>query len=543
MKPSKIKIWYLERYSAEELADNYIEFIKRQKEEANYDYTSDNPTVQAVFNQSLESISKLKKFNNLPNPTKSVSVKKFHLLIHHLISRNGGDNNTLNSKVLQEIYGSNYNWMLRSLVELNIITISPFYVPGKESYTYTLNPSLSVYPRDEYNHYVIKQVEKLENIFDEYNEQIYLSNLNDKFKAKYDKNLSLLKPERYDIENYIYKLPKPDRAKVVYYETINKISKKRNVCKLDDRNRVYSVLSRTPKLLKNFLNIKFSIDTKNSQPLLFSYFIINKYNIPFSIVKELYSIPIHGNTHSHYVGNNFCKSLSIKSQEVVEKSGIPDDALRYIFVTIHGIFWEDFKLIDQFSHIPRGELKIRLFREVFFSKRTGWWKGDLEREFVKIYPNVYDFIMGYRIGFENGKNEHVAHLITRLESEIFHEILEQLWNMGQDVLNIHDAVVLLNTPTNKDISEKDVNEVIISVYEKYNLIPTCSTDYFSIEQAEMELEELLENKEKVDEYYLKINHAADNPEDPDHEFYYELREEVNKGRKTVGINDGKITVY
>ena len=51
-------------------------------------------------------------------------------------------------------------------------------------------------------------------------------------------------------------------------------------------NRIYHILTRTPREFKNFLNIKYQIDISNSHPLLLNALIYEKYGIRQNLLKS-----------------------------------------------------------------------------------------------------------------------------------------------------------------------------------------------------------------------------------------------------------------
>ncbi len=71
----------------------------------------------------------------------------------------------------------------------------------------------------------------------------------------------------------------------------------------------------------------------------------------------------------------------------------------------------------------------------------------------------------------------------RLESTLFHEILKRLYKKRScNVINIHDAIIMLDTKGTGRFKAHDIELVIKDVYREFGLIPTCSIDYFSLDR-------------------------------------------------------------
>ena len=67
---------------------------------------------------------------------------------------------------------------------------------------------------------------------------------------------------------------------------------------IDDNNRIYHYMTNLPRDLKCFFNIKYQCDIRNSHPLLFNLFLIDKYNISDDIIR--YLLQIDGNITNEY---------------------------------------------------------------------------------------------------------------------------------------------------------------------------------------------------------------------------------------------------
>lgn len=151
----------------------------------------------------------------------------------------------------------------------------------------------------------------------------------------------------------------------------------------------------------------------------------------------------------------------------------------YIYRTSRGYFWDDFK--NLLKDMERGEVKIALFREIFYSLSTTVRYKNFGKLFVERYPNVWSTIRSFKME----KDSLLPNKMMQLESEIFKDILTRCFNAGWQVVNIHDAIIVLNTNDNAECTNKDIEDIISAVYEQYSLFPSISIETFSpqIQQA------------------------------------------------------------
>ena len=444
----------------------------------------DNDFVSSIIKQ-VEGATTVDKIK--PVPRKKELIEKYQYFIHLLITRSFMKGyNSFNSEFLQDIFGSSYFQMIMTLTHLGYISRSPIYEKGKFARDITLTN---------------------ENI-------ICRTKYNSSFKKYRDKHLSLMLPEQkmkidriskeigVDFLNQykrnVRKLRINDEASVrlfidnntatsyyqkqSYHWMIDKYISKDFHISTDNDNRIYSVLTYTHKDLKNFINIKYQLDISNSHPLLFSYYIIKKYNISHSILDLLYNIDINiiSFPSSQYDTNVFRKLLIDNNIKYNQIDGVKIDPLFYIYLTFHGKFWDLFLNMEINKDIPRHIIKEELFKEVYYSKILGGRKMKYASQFKQVFPSVYSLILNYRKEFRDGKQQHLAHTMMSLESEIFQKVMKKMYAKGYAVINIHDALVVLDTEENIHLFPNEVEEIIKEEYLKYNLYSTCKVDYFQL---------------------------------------------------------------
>ena len=89
--------------------------------------------------------------------------------------------------------------------------------------------------------------------------------------------------------------------------------------------------------------------------------------------------------------------------------------------------------------------------------------------FAMVYPSVWHLIRELK-----QDAEQLCDRITKIESELFHRILERCFQNGWIVTSIHDEVVMLNVPENVSLNIDDVRAIILDEYQKHGLLPTVN---------------------------------------------------------------------
>ena len=106
---------------------------------------------------------------------------------------------------------------------------------------------------------------------------------------------------------------------VYYRDILTKLENKKDIYSVDRNGRIYHVLCNLSKELKDYINIDFSLDCKNSHPLLLNSFIFKSHSISVNSsaiiskflsgyvpVKELYPAPQQ--SHTPYIYHNVEKN-------------------------------------------------------------------------------------------------------------------------------------------------------------------------------------------------------------------------------------------
>ncbi|TFD96847.1 hypothetical protein E2605_08520 [Dysgonomonas capnocytophagoides] len=429
---------------------------------------------------------------------------KFNYLIHLFCSRCTNNENgytKINSEFLKDIIGNEYNIALYTLLRIGFIDTDGAYTIGKSSKAYSIKDKYisSIRTKPEYNVTVKKYIDKGCAQFEAY-KRAKFKRLSDRDKfivERYDNCLSRLKITFSDeCENFIYNNKEYEENKPIqreYYQNVyNKYIYKENgpftINKIDNDNRIYHILTNTPKDLKQFLNIKFSIDIKNSHPLLLNkllsiYYSDNKlFNNIINKDINIYNILIsNNNLYTHYAYENPHNKLIYNSIDKLfdNAPNIPADVRKYIIKTSQGQMWEELLEACEEKGLEansRGELKAQMFAEVFYSKTKTMSYKDYGKVFKAIYPNVFKVINELK---PNGDETKLSHIIMKVESELFYQILEKIYKETEyDAINIHDAIVLLDTPNNESCSDNEIETIMREVYNIYSLFPSFSVELY-----------------------------------------------------------------
>lgn len=429
---------------------------------------------------------------------RSILLHKFLFLIHLIIThcRTSKENKIeLNSERLEDVLGNNYNYMLLTLQNMEIITIDERYSIGEHCHFITLNDwniKVEVLPNtkvikylDKWKKLNIKAKKDAANKLDavvkivDGKPQIQLvkkggeslSQEEISFRSKYEDSLSYLKLKvgKNDGQEFINSLFSDyDNHSYHYYSTCIQEFNEKNlkIYSIDKQGRIYHILTSLPKKLKTLFNIKYQLDIANSHPLLFSKVLINKYKIEIETLRIIYNIDKEEYINNiHNVTEMFCNKLNTNNLSV------PIDVLRYIYVCSKGLMWDDFAAI--FEEFAREEVKIKAFKEIFYPKKDFTEHTEFGKKFIELYPNVHQVIR------EIKKVTKLPNLMMMWESRLMKEILNTCYDQGWKVVNIHDAIIVFDVEDNASVRPIQIKHIINEIYRRYLLHPTIHLDVFN----------------------------------------------------------------
>ena len=490
-----------------------------------------------VIGESIESeYTKVSK-------SKKVLAEKFTYLIHLIIKRSHNNEYGwayLSSVVLEKVFGKEYRQLIKTLLHENIIWYTQFYEMGVMPYGYKLCNGVDYECSIEYEDYLRSYEDKLKLSLEYINHQQTeeaLTNLaNTKLFDRYESSLSYLKlmfpkqAKRFlEIHPFVN-----NTSRNYYYSILDRYEDKedRRITSVDKNKRIYSLLTATPRLMKYFLNISFSADIHNSHPLLFNKILSEYYGISFELLDKVYGLIDNRRSEvldvlynrPHYVRQYLLKVLNISNDSDNVFYKVPKDVWEYVIITSLGLFWDVIipRENNTYNELLRSDVKVLLFSEVFYSKTMTTRCKVFAKMFKKRFPNVYKVVEEQKKGLARDKRTVLCNRMMALESELFQEVLTLLYNKRYKVVSIHDAVVVLDVPSNKTCTAELVKEVINKVYRKNGLHPDVSIDYYGEAHLKLFMEEEENLSVKAQEYKSALQNAANNGENEAKEILSDL---------------------
>ena len=512
------KIWGLKDYSIDEIASHYV------KAENTYGlYSKSAPMIMPKIqlpNAPKSECDEPKAEKKTVVKREKLLAKKYEFLIHTIIKRVLNNDNGiayLHSSILQNVFGKDYKKMLDNLYKMGILHSDGYYSLEEKTYGYYFAPNVKFTYTLRPSSYLSDYDDKLTKCLLPYQTQEEQDNKqrldNDFLYSRYNDSLKFLKLQYIDeavsfVTSHIFP---SDKSKDYYVRVIDRyLDGDFRITSVDDNKRIYSIATSTPRLLKPFLNIRYSLDIHNSHPLLFNSILMDYYKIPTSLMNKVY--PIYeqlymSNVESHNVRRFLCKVLIKNNISKIDINDIPTDVLYYMYLTSMGLFWNvaiPNDIIEE-KGLLRSDIKVLMFREVFYSKKLTARGKEYAKIFAKEFPNVYKVVR------ESKKDNRtkLANDMMKIESELFGKILSELYAKKFKVISIHDAIVVLDVKQNEKCTEEIVKEVMTDVYRKYGLHPNISVDYYGKECMENLMKKNMLLKELITDYVSQLKGLAE----------------------------------
>ena len=189
-----------------------------------------------------------------------------------------------------------------------------------------------------------------------------------------------------------------------------------------------------------------------------------------------------------FVRNRLINNNIIDSSITNDCKPITYDELFYILLVSKGVFWDYIisSNICEANGLTRSDVKVAMFSEVFYSNKKGMAWKKYAPYFDLSFPSVYALInhMKFNIShIDQEPSEWVSGEITKLESSLFWEILQRLYKKRYCVVNIHDAIVVLDVKGNSNCTEDEVCDIIRQVYWENGLLANIGVDPYGKEHA------------------------------------------------------------
>lgn len=465
----QMKRAYLTDVTLDDIIDHHIKMVTSPT--VKYEYQGDMSTGRLVPVEVKE---------GKPAPRRAILEHKYKFLIHEIITRcigNKEGKTHLSSANYVSVLGKPFMDMLYTLDEMKIIFVSDTWEIGKSSRSiYLLDWNINFV--DDGNIQVLKYVKGIKDIQTEYTKKNLVKQNDSEFAKSYngclaklslkqkDEALAYIESQRSEYKNeqqYWYY-----RSRVDGFDGNNL-----TIIKVDQNHRIYHFLTNLPSTLRRFFNIRYYLDIANCHPLLFSFFLIKKYGISKDIVYKLKEID-KGHIHRVYKdGKQLRKTLCGKGIAVPHAKDLPHDVLLYIYMTMTGQFWDYF--MEVFNDMDRGEVKEKLFGEVFYSHSTISRGKTYAKKFVEVYPHVWSVIRQMK----KDVRDSLPNKMMKFESKLMWAILGHCFEQSWCVINLHDAIVVLDVPENESLTVEAVEEVMMDVYAKCGLMPTIKVETFN----------------------------------------------------------------
>lgn len=534
----KQNIFSLKDTSIDNVVEKHIALLKERAKPQQVITNFQDVTCDNTFVAQYETIQGKSK----AIPRKLILHEKYTFLIHKLIKRcrnnKEGDFTRFNTKVLQATLGAVYKDMLGTLAAMNIIRIANEYIPTIQARLIEFNSNLSVTSEMRYNAAIDKYDKKMEQELKKYEkEQLeeIRSEMGNELYDNFIKSLNLLHlTHETEAKDYLNRHKFMSAKSKEYFSYILEEYKKKDfkILSVDRNLRIYSILTQSPRIFKNFTNIKFTCDIHNSHPLLFNKIIIDKYNIDNNILHILYNNINNIDNSLYSVGKQLRKTLINSNIQECKIANTPNDVWEYIYKTSKGVFWDDFTDLDEFKRLLRSDIKVTLFREVFYSKTLTTKGKDFAKVFKKKYPNIYKLVK------ESKKNDrtYLANQMMKIESSLFRNILAKLYAKRFKVLTIHDAIVILDVKANTKCNPELVQSIIGKEYQRIGLFPNSSVDYYSTENVAKELQQEEQDLKLINELIENFRVIANDEAHPKYQNSKEIIEELEKGTAEIYIN-------
>ena len=469
----------------------------------------------SVYSSDIEYLQVRKPRKPLNDDTKILNKAKY--LIHtisyrQLTNRENSDGAYLQYAVLQSVLGKDVYELLKALEKLGYIHITYQYIVGKHSMLYKVIGG-DITSTECVNYTIKKYINKTKELLKEgvikrLTSPKFKELYGEKFAETYIRNLNRFKiKDRTGFNNFIKEQIALSPNKESYYNYIKEsFNSDFKIYSIDDNNRIYHLLTSLERELKQYLNIRYSIDCKNSHPVLFNFFIFNSKGISielsYLISSILYSVDsslITSTSNNHYDIKKLCNILNSNGIENSIIAKFADDELLYLWKTTTGRFWDDILTEHQGEGFDRAEIKQKMFAEVFYSKTPKIAWKTFAKEFKRDYPSVYKLIMRWKSPLKHDDlksylldrkkavkledmtlmdNQETAlpNVMMDIESQIFREVLKALFRKRISAVHIHDAVVVPDTRA--VVEAEQVEDVMRSTYKKFGLHPTFSIDKY-----------------------------------------------------------------
>ena len=480
------------------------DFISRYLHHVNPHEVID-PSTLSVFRPAQTMLTKGKEGAR----SESIFENKCRYLQDAIIRRAFSKKNNLtfsmNADILKAVIRNDYKPLLEVLIDMGYIELGDgkggadksyqYYKYGSYSYIYTLT-NTNVYLTEPFVNQAIqaykeKTIEAIRNLNDKYTYGIIQEKHGEPFLKKYMTSLRLIRIENEEgMMNYINNVQNNDNR--VYYEYVIKELKTKDkpIYKIDSAGRMYHILTNLERELKEYLNIDISLDSKNSHPLLFNYFIFNKLNISnissYNISRFLVNLKYLSTHNTRNVGQKLRILLNSNNIENDSVAKLSDNEIEYIYLTSIGQLWDE--IVSRHPDMDRNEVKVEMFKAVFYShspvaERWSSYAKEFKSQFPDVYnligdwkrkkteESVIEYMKAHGLPFDKGSSS-LSIAMMALEADIFTSILKRLYAKRWNAVHIHDCIIIPKDGNKNHPTADQVQQIMREVYQEFGLYPT-----------------------------------------------------------------------
>ena len=480
------------------------DFINRYLHHVNPHEVID-PTTLSVFRPAKTMLTKGKEGARSESIIENKCKYLQDAIIRRAFSKKNNLTFSMNSDILKAVIRNDYKPLLEVLIDMGYIELGDgkggadtyrYYKYGSYSYLYTLKHT-NVYLTEPFVNQAIqaykeKTIEEIRNLNDKYTYRPLQEKHGESFLKRYMTSLRLIRVEDEEgLTNHINEVLDKDNR--IYYEYVLKElkTKDKTIYKVDDAGRIYHILTNLDRDLKKYLNIDISLDSKNSHPLLFNYFIFNKlnisytssYNISIYLVKQEYNIWV---SDDHNVGRKLRILLNTNQIEIESVAKLSDNEIEYIYLTSTGQLWDE--IVSKHPEMDRNDVKVEMFRAVFYSHspvadRWSVYAKEFKAQFPDVYgligdwkrkktaDSVIEYMKAHGLPFDRG-SASLSIAMMALEADIFTTILKRLYAKRWNAVHIHDCIIIPKDGNKNHPTSEQVQQIMREVYKEFGLYPT-----------------------------------------------------------------------
>ena len=482
---------------------NMTDFINRYLHHVNPHEVID-PTTLSVFRPAKTMLTKGKEGARSESVIENKCKYLQDAIIRRAFSKKNNLTFSMNADILKAVIRNDYKPLLEVLIDMGYIELGDgkggadnyrYYKYGSYSYLYTLKYT-NVYLTEPFVNQAIqaykeKTIEEIRNLNDKYTYRPLQEKHGESFLKRYMTSLRLIRVEDEEgLTNHINEVLDKDNR--IYYEYVLKElkTKDKTIYKVDDAGRIYHILTNLDRDLKQYLNIDISLDSKNSHPLLFNYFIFNKLGISFissynisRFLSKLKSILVHKN---HNVGRKLRILLNTNQIEIESVAKLSDNEIEYIYLTSTGQLWDE--IVSKHPEMDRNDVKVEMFRAVFYSHspvadRWSVYAKEFKAQFPDVYgligdwkrkktaDSVIEYMKAHGLPFDRG-SASLSIAMMALEADIFTTILKRLYAKRWNAVHIHDCIIIPKDGNKNHPTSEQVQQIMREVYQEFGLYPT-----------------------------------------------------------------------